>query len=255
MLYRQPVVEFRGHRALTRPMANWRMEEAWCSWAPSYIMKRRDPQARPLEECLQAFDDLMAAWRKSDSFKHLFKVFSTLSIPSNIDKIICFGLGSVTAYSNLPTYRARPVEELVTGTGPRGVHHHLAILLASILQERFGSRVQLYAQDPGYYDTDVEVLTRNGFRIVGQYGAEGYAMIDERTLVFSWFCEVNTREVIADLARPAVIIVNEDSSRRGHKTDLASRIRSLDYEIPASFIDLDNGLKYPTRYVVLLIIV
>ncbi|KAM0545392.1 hypothetical protein ACHAPJ_011376 [Fusarium lateritium] len=72
-----------------------------------------------------------------------------------------------------------------------------------------GEEVKLLAQDPDYTEETIEMLERNGFSIVGQFGAGGFAEIDDDAVIFSAFIGAPLKQIIADLARPVAIITTE----------------------------------------------
>ncbi|CAJ2514328.1 Uu.00g024470.m01.CDS01 [Anthostomella pinea] len=78
--------------------------------------------------------------------------------------------------------------------------------MAEVCCESGANEVQLMAQDPDYTEQTKEILEKNGFTIVGQFGAGGFAEIDEESVVFSAFVEAPLKQIIADIARPTVII-------------------------------------------------
>ncbi|KAK6956794.1 hypothetical protein Daesc_002074 [Daldinia eschscholtzii] len=67
-------------------------------------------------------------------------------------------------------------------------------------------QVAIYLQDPTYTSVCKEVLSRDfGFRIISGYGAHGFAMVDENTLVAAHHPNFPLREIMADIARPAAM--------------------------------------------------
>lgn len=70
--------------------------------------------------------------------------------------------------------------------------------------------VPVFTQDPGYTAAAEEIVTNKGFKIVGRHGAGGFAEIDEETIVISIGPKVPVIQIIADLARPALIISSHD---------------------------------------------
>lgn len=84
--------------------------------------------------------------------------------------------------------------------------HSIALTIAQICCGSAENEVQLLAQDPDYTDKAKEMLGKNGFSIVGEFGAGGFAEIDDNSVVFSAFVEAPLKQIIADIARPALII-------------------------------------------------
>lgn len=216
------------------------------------MLKLQNPQqTEDLQTSLDAFQDMWTTWQaKSTSSKGLpfnERIFGELPIPKDINKIVCFALGSISR--ELLGWHEDPDD-----LPPRWASHHLlAKYWAQLLEARFGHPVQLYAQEPDYNQMDRDVLTANGFKIVGMHGAEGFALVDRQTLVFSVYNEANTREIVYDLCRPAMMIMNLRFSGPPNEARL---IEALDYEAtrPNGFLkvlstDGITEIQYPNRYV------
>jgi hypothetical protein len=86
------------------------------------------------------------------------------------------------------------------------VQHSIALTIAEICRSRIGNEVQLLAQDPDYTEEAKDILKANGFSIVGEFGAGGFAEVDDDSVVFSVFVEAPLKQIIADIARPVLII-------------------------------------------------
>lgn len=86
------------------------------------------------------------------------------------------------------------------------VQHSIALTLAEFYRNNGLGEVRLLAQDPDYTEKTEEMLRDSGFSIVGRFGAGGFAEIDDDTVVFSAFVEAPLKQIIADIARPALII-------------------------------------------------
>jgi len=71
------------------------------------------------------------------------------------------------------------------------------------------SRVRLLTQDPGYSVETTDMLREIGFEVVGEYGAGGFAEVDDNTIVFSAFAAAPVKQIIGDFARPVAIICNK----------------------------------------------
>lgn len=86
------------------------------------------------------------------------------------------------------------------------IQHSIALTIADACRNNGRKAIQLLAQDPDYSVEAMEFLEKNGFKIVGQFGAGGFADIDEDSVVFSPFVNAPVKQIIADIARPALII-------------------------------------------------
>ena len=86
------------------------------------------------------------------------------------------------------------------------VQHSIALTIAEVCRNNGTNTIQLLTQDPDYTEESKGLLERNGFTIVGQFGAGGFAEIDEGSVVFSVSVEAPLKQIIADIARPTMII-------------------------------------------------
>ncbi|KAL1597838.1 hypothetical protein SLS60_008325 [Paraconiothyrium brasiliense] len=116
-----------------------------------------------------------------------------------INKVVCMGLGSLTrqtgSLNGLDAW-FRPYSQ-----------HIVALSIAHALDdlykqhhERYGedqSRVRVLAQDPGYSNTDKQVLAENDITVLED--PNGLLAIDENTFVISAFPSFPLYEIIADM--------------------------------------------------------
>lgn len=84
------------------------------------------------------------------------------------------------------------------------IQHSMALTIAQLC--RGNETVPLLAQDPDYTEVAEEILTKKEFKIVGPRGAGRFAEIDEESIVISAFTAAPVKQIIADLARPVLII-------------------------------------------------
>ena len=69
-----------------------------------------------------------------------------------------------------------------------------------------GSEIRCYAQDPIYTSIDKQVLRDVGITVVDN--PKGFLEVDEASVVFCSYPNIPIRQVVADIARPALIIWN-----------------------------------------------
>ncbi|KAI1494413.1 hypothetical protein F5X96DRAFT_617826 [Biscogniauxia mediterranea] len=111
---------------------------------------------------------------------------------AKVDKIVCFALGE-------------PGNE----TRSRMMQHAMITTIADMLQERFQTRVRKLTQDPGYSAVTADGLRRHGFEVMEEPGGvAGYLEIDNNSVVASIYLPQPIKQMIADMARPMMIIVN-----------------------------------------------
>ncbi|KAI0407978.1 hypothetical protein F4802DRAFT_552043 [Xylaria palmicola] len=129
---------------------------------------------------------------------------------SAVDKVMGFGLG-------IPSNGCiEPPSQYF--------QHAAAILVARAVREVSSApKVDIIVQDPGLRAIDRQVLARFDIQVVHGYGAVGFTMIDENTIVLSHDPTFPLREIIADLARPALIsMARQDGQKRPYWADLDS---------------------------------
>lgn len=126
-----------------------------------------------------------------------------------MEKVICFGLGDICrkppewmkrqAGKDFQTHDAEFVSDAM-------LQHAIALAMRHICSGLAGHRIPLLAQDPDYTEEGKKILMDSGFSIVGEHGAGGFAEIDDGSLVFSGCVEAPLKQIIADIARPPIII-------------------------------------------------
>jgi hypothetical protein len=153
------------------------------------------------------------AWNESASRGLLQSVLEPVFSAKKVTKILCVGLGDICRRP--PAWsmeRPGSVYELDAESIRRStIQHSAALTMADMCRANNG---QLLAQDPGYTEEAKEMLKARGFSIVGQFGAGGFAEIDNNSVVFSAFAAVPMAEIVADLERPAVIITSDIGASR-----------------------------------------
>jgi hypothetical protein len=85
--------------------------------------------------------------------------------------------------------------------------HALLLTLQSVLQEKNTTKkgqILCYAQDPIYTTVDKTVLENFGIEVLDD--PEGFLKVDDNSVVFSCAPNIPVKQVIADLARPAILI-------------------------------------------------
>jgi hypothetical protein len=110
-----------------------------------------------------------------------------------IKKIVAFECGPMSWF----TYRRKPAL----------IHHALVLLLRRVIAERqrmpAESLVTIF-QDPIYTEGDITALRQLGPRVVND--PQGFLAIDEETLVVSINPSTPVRQIVADLAKPAMMV-------------------------------------------------
>lgn len=137
--------------------------------------------------------------------------------PRKVNKVVCFGLGDFS--TKPPDWRSpgknsqlEGNRELETSVIEESlIRHAVAVTLAQVARSYAdigGTDLRLVTQDPQYTIETEDILQELGYEIVGAYGAEGFAEVDDTSIVFAPYTSAPVTQIIADLARPAVIICN-----------------------------------------------
>ncbi len=85
--------------------------------------------------------------------------------------------------------------------------HALALSLCDLIssqQDVSGDIVTCYAQDPAYTDVDRSVLSQAGFIVLED--PRGFLELDDTSIVISFGADIPVHDIIADIARPAILI-------------------------------------------------
>lgn len=155
------------------------------------------------------FEENRLAWNESASCRFLRSWLENASRMKKVAKVICFGLGDMCRAP--PEWYKRQISSSeqdmeAESIRPSTIQHSVALTIADMCS---ANNVRLLAQDPGYTEEAHEILKAKGFSIVGQFGAGGFAEIDNDSVVFSAFVAAPLKQIIADLARPALIITTD----------------------------------------------
>jgi hypothetical protein len=165
------------------------------------------------------FETSRKRWDASTTYEAFTSQFRELlggdGNTKRVTKIVCFGLGDVSfkppdwwriENDSKPELEQEPEISVVEGAL---MHHAIALTIADIARscaKTGDTGVRLLTQDPGYSDKTKDLLQEIGFEVIGEYGAGGFAELDNESIVFSAFASVPVKQIIADLARPAAII-------------------------------------------------
>ena len=155
-----------------------------------------------LSKIPSAFYEKDLWWQNSATSKHL-----AAFVTNTVKKILCFGLGDFCR--SAPEWLKKQNDSWDETSEVKNVmgcmiQHSMALTIAQLC--RGNETVSLLAQDPDYTKVAEEILTKKGFRIVGPHGAGKFAEIDEESIVISPFAAAPVKQIIADLARPVLMI-------------------------------------------------
>ncbi|KAL1852295.1 hypothetical protein Plec18170_006021 [Paecilomyces lecythidis] len=203
----KPYVKYQGYWQLVNTQPNGPIGTYLCS----YIVDWSNQTARNFRELIpqpiQVFDEKDLLWQNSTTCKHLASLIQDLLGTNTMRKVLCFGLGDFCR--SAPEWLKEQHESWdntsdVENVVGRMIQHSMALTIAQIC--RRNETVQLFAQDPDYTEVTEEILTKKEFKIVGPHGAGGFAEIDDESIVISAFAAAPVKQIIADIARPVLII-------------------------------------------------
>ena len=130
-------------------------------------------------------------WEESGSCKRLLSAIKSMPSSTKVGKVVAFACGSLQ----------RDAESLF----PRASFQHaLALTLRNAFKQNNLENVACYAQDPEYNEIDNIILGEFGIKVLDD--PDGFLAIDDSSIILSFALEAPIKQIIADLAKPAVII-------------------------------------------------
>ncbi|KAJ2986496.1 hypothetical protein NUW58_g4998 [Xylaria curta] len=188
----KPYVHFQDYWRLVKAKPDGPPETYHCSYLVNWSNETLAEFRGTIEHPKALFEQVKLAWENSATCNLLRCDLTKFLGTKKVTKIVCFGLGDL---------HRKPPEWLT-----RMIQHSIALTIADFCRHGSDEFVRLLSQDPDYTEQTKEILTRSGFEIVGQYGAGGFAEIDDETVVFSVFVNAPVKQIIADIARPLLVI-------------------------------------------------
>lgn len=147
----------------------------------------------PIDTVRQAFAEGYRAWEASEACQNLRTSLEASSILGSmtITKIVAFACSTV----------ASKIMQPITI-----VQHCLILTLQDIFRktQRGQVEVKCFAQDPMYTEVDHRILEENGITVLGDPRA--FLQVDDSSIVVAFAPNIPVRQIITDLARPAVLL-------------------------------------------------
>ncbi|KAJ5817588.1 hypothetical protein N7447_007596 [Penicillium robsamsonii] len=162
------------------------------------IIPRRGPLDR--EMVAKMFHDKTQEWKESPACEKFKTILSSSAKNHEIDKIVTFALGTMSHQC------FNENGSLETSAGwSSALQHALLVTVMEWLKERdHKEKVLCYSQDPAYTEVDKKILDEEGIEVIDD--PRGWLEVDEHSVVLSIAPNVPVKEIITDIARPAVII-------------------------------------------------
>jgi hypothetical protein len=156
---------------------------------------------------MQMFDEKYLLWKNSKTCKQLAALVQDVVGKNTVKKVLCFGLGDFCRTA--PEWLKKQYDswdessEVKNVTGCM-IQHSMALTIAQLFRDN--EILPLLAQDPEYTEVAEDILAKKEFKIVGTHGAGGFAEIDKDSIIISPFAAAPVKQIIADIARPVLII-------------------------------------------------
>ncbi|KAL4805373.1 hypothetical protein BDV18DRAFT_140778, partial [Aspergillus unguis] len=203
----KPHVKYQEYWQLVKAQPNGPVETYLCS----YIVDWSNQTARNFRELIaqpmQVFDEKQLLWQNSKTCSQLAALIQDVLGTNTVKKILCFGLGDFCR--SAPEWLKKQHDSWDENLEVKNVmgcmiQHSMALTIAQLC--RRNETLPLLAQDPDYTKVAEDILTKKEFKIVGTHGAGGFAEIDDDSIIISPFAAAPVKQIIADLARPLLII-------------------------------------------------
>jgi hypothetical protein len=219
--FRKPYVKFQEFWRLVSTKPDGPPETYHCTYLVDWTNQTVRNYEGPVENARLLFETTQKRWDTSDTCQtftsQCHKLLRGCGNAKKVTKIVCFGLGDLNFkppdwWRIQNSSKSEGERELETSVVEGSLTHHaIALTIADIARSYAQTGdigVRLLTQDPAYSTETKVILQEIGFEVVGEYGASGFADLDDETIVFSAFAAAPVKQIIADLARPAAIICN-----------------------------------------------
>lgn len=147
----------------------------------------KDPTIPSYDTLKLYFEEQIRMWQESEMCRRVVQILESSVSGHGIEKIVAVSLASI---SNNYEHRS-------------AFQHAFVLTLREWLLARQES-ICCYAQDPVYNDVDKIVLGEHGIEVIDDPRA--WLELDNRSILFSCASNVPVKEIVADIARPAVVI-------------------------------------------------
>ncbi|KAJ5279562.1 hypothetical protein N7478_004934 [Penicillium angulare] len=171
------------------------------------------------EKAASEFNEHLQSWNEKDPFKKMKQILDSTTASLDITKIVAVSLGCLTyAHSSRVSQQKQ---------------HWMIITLRDWLKEKNNStHFPCFVQDPVYEDSDKAILAQHEVEVIDDPLA--WLEMDDQSIVVSIASNVPSKEIIADVSRPAVVIwyrvTDKDYDQKGQPslTDPCSpRVRKM----------------------------
>ncbi|TPX14830.1 uncharacterized protein E0L32_004939 [Thyridium curvatum] len=208
---REPRVVYQDYWRLVKTQPDRPKETYHCAYLIDWINTSARNFRGVLADASLAFEKSQSAWNLSTTCHLLSLELNKRLDMDKVTKIVCFGLGDMCRKPPEWVMRSESLhghDVEASFVQPSMLQHAIALTMMKICHDKTGNAVDLLAQDPDYTEQAKTILEINGFSVVGQHGAGGFAEVDDNSVVFSVFVKAPLKQIIADIARPILIITD-----------------------------------------------
>lgn len=151
------------------------------------------PAKASSEEISKHFWTAAEEWEKNKQSRALRSLLESVTIGHQVTKIIAFACGSMLCSEVRQNSRS-------------AYQHALILTLRDIFSKRQdpSTKIECFAQDPCYTEIDRYVLQNAGIEILED--PDGFVEVDDSTVIITFAPNVPVKQIIADLAKPVLII-------------------------------------------------
>lgn len=200
-----PVVEYHTYQKLVAANTDpdrFSPKLAYCPLRVDYNERDRDratgellpnSNAQSLEATEKALYAGVKAWEASEECKRLTTALMASKTPDKITKVIAFACANFSSGHEYDEYSI--------------TQHALILTIKSILQRKKlagDEEIMCYAQDPVYTDVERAILEGVGIHVLEDPHA--LLEVDQSSIVISISPGIPVRQIVTDIARPAIMI-------------------------------------------------
>ncbi|KAG7291197.1 hypothetical protein NEMBOFW57_001209 [Staphylotrichum longicolle] len=143
------------------------------------------------------FEQAKCSLVATEHFARIKSSLGSIVIPLGIDKIVAFGCSTISSLKD---------DSVVSSMA----QHSLALMIRDFLVDLYGEHsrtIQCYPENPFYAPIDNLVLSEAGFTIIDDLRA--FLEVDETSVVIAMDPDIPVRQIVADTARPAMMVWNK----------------------------------------------
>lgn len=155
-----------------------------------------------LSVVLSRFNRDRETWEASEYCRRLIAALSSASIPHQVRNVVAFACSSMNWKDddNLSSH----------------IQHALVLAIRDFFAQRASSSIDCFAQDPIYTEVDKKVLHKVGITVLDDPRA--FLQVEDHSVVISVSPDIPLRQIIADIARPSILLWDKVSQNEEEDT-------------------------------------